>query len=448
MSKEKNYLKLKKGIGQKLWSRAKKIIPGGSMLFSKNPDLFLPDFWPSYFTKTKGYNIWGVDKKKYIDLCSMGIGTNILGYSNREVDSAVLEVVKNGNMSTLNSSEEIFLAEKLVDMHPWADMARFMRTGGEANAVAIRLARAATNRDKIAVCGYHGWHDWYLSANLSNPRNLDSHLLKNLKIKGVNKSLKDTALVFDYNNFNQLEKIVNKHNIAAVIMEVSRNYKPENNFLEKVRSLTKRKNIVLIFDECTSGFRQSFGGLHLFYKINPDLATFGKALGNGYSICAVLGRKEIMEATKNTFISSTFWTDRIGSVAALKTLEIMEKTKSWETISKTGLLFKKKLLDLANSYNFNINIEGLDALPRYNFLDKNNLYYKTYITQEFLKKNILANNSIYISVVHGKGIINKYFYYLDRIFSEIFSAKKNKKIKTLLQGRVCISGLRSKKINY
>jgi glutamate-1-semialdehyde aminotransferase len=327
-------------------------------------------------------------------------------------------------------------------------MARFTRTGGEANAVAIRLARAANNRDKIAVCGYHGWHDWYLSANLSNPRNLDSHLLKNLKIKGVNKSLKDTALVFDYNNFNQLEKIVNKHDIAAVIMEVSRNYKPENNFLEKVRSLTKRKNIVLIFDECTSGFRQCFGGLHLFYKINPDLATFGKALGNGYSICAVLGRKEIMESGKNTFISSTFWTDRIGSVAALKTLEIMEKIKSWETISKTGLLFKKKLLDLANSYNFNINIEGLDALPRYNFSNKNNLYYKTYITQEFLKKNILANNSIYISVVHGKGIINKYFYYLDRIFSEIFSAKKNKKIKTLLQGRVCISGLRSKKINY
>ena len=429
--------------GQKLWRRAKKIIPGGTMLFSKNPDLFLPNFWPAYFEKTKGCSIWDLEGRKYFDLSMMGIGTNILGYSRREVDDAVKNVIKKGNMSTLNSKEEILLAEKLVLMHPWAEQVRFARTGGEAAAIAVRIARAATGRDKIAICGYHGWHDWYLSANLSNSKNLNSHLMNNLPIKGVQKNLKNSAFVFDYNNFNQLKEIVSRHDIGAVVMEVSRNETPKNNFLLNVRKLTKNKNIVLIFDECTSGFRETFGGLHLKYKINPDIATFGKALGNGYAVNAVIGTDSIMNYANSTFISSTFWTERIGSVAGLKTLEIMEKIKSWDVISSLGKKVKANWESLAKKNNIKLKIRGLSALPRFDF-ENNNLYYKTFVSQEFLKKNFLASNAIYLSTEHNMKIFNNYFDILDSVFFKISrSIKDNINPQKLLNGPVCIGGIRS-----
>jgi glutamate-1-semialdehyde aminotransferase/spore coat polysaccharide biosynthesis protein SpsF (cytidylyltransferase family) len=432
--------------GQKMWKRAKNIIPGGTMLFSKNPDLFLPKFWPAYFEKTKGCNVWDLQGRKYLDLLTMGVGTNILGYSRKEVDDAVRKVIDKGNMSSLNSKEEIFLAEKLIQLHPWAEKVRFARTGGEAAAIAVRIARAATGREKIAVCGYHGWHDWYLSANLSNSENLNSHLMKDLPIQGVQKSLKNSVFVFEYNNFNQLKKIVSKNKIAAVVMEVARNEKPQKYFLENIRNLTKNKNIVLIFDECTSGFRETFGGLHLKYKINPDLATFGKALGNGYAINAIIGSSTIMNYVKSTFISSTFWTERIGSVAALKTLEVMKKINSWRTISDLGKKIKNKWRKTAQKYNLKINIQGLDALPRFNFTSNNNLKYKTLITQEFLKKRILSSNFIYCSIAHKPKIIKKYFNILEEIFKKISYCEKGKlRIDDLLEGPVSISGLREYK---
>ena len=154
-------------IGQKLYEKAKTLIPGGTMLLSKRPEMFLPHHWPSYFSKAKGCEVWDLDGNKYLDMSIMGIGTNTLGYGNEEVDNAVRSVIDKGNMSTLNCPEEVWLAEKLIEINPWADMVRFARTGGEANAIAIRIARAATGKDKVAICGYHGWHDWYLSANLN-----------------------------------------------------------------------------------------------------------------------------------------------------------------------------------------------------------------------------------------------------------------------------------------
>lgn len=431
--------------GQKMWKRANNIIPGGTMLFSKNPDLFLPKFWPAYFEKTKGCNVWDLEGKKYFDLSMMGVGTNILGYSKKEVDDAVREVINKGNMSTLNSKEEILLGEKLIQMHPWAGKVRFARTGGEAAAIAVRIARAATGKDKVAICGYHGWHDWYLSANLSNSQNLNSHLMRNLPIEGVQRNLKNSAFVFEYNNFDQLKKIVSQNNIGTVIMEVSRNEPPKKNFLENVRKLTKNKNIVLIFDECTSGFRETFGGLHLKYKINPDIATFGKALGNGYAINAVIGTDSIMSYANSTFISSTFWTERIGSAAGLKTLEIMKKIKSWEIISNFGKKVKANWAFLAEKNNIKLKIQGLSALPRFDFENKNNLYYKTFISQEFLKKNFLVSNAIYLCTEHNTRILNNYFDILDSVFFKI-SRSINDKVnpQKLLSGPVCIGGIRSK----
>jgi glutamate-1-semialdehyde 2,1-aminomutase len=431
--------------GQKVWRKAENLIPGGTMLFSKNPNLFLPNRWPSYFSKAKGCHIWDLDSKKYCDLSIMGVGTNILGYARKEVDDAVIKAIKKSNMSTLNCLEEVNLAEKLVEINPWSKMVKFARTGGEASSIATRIARAATGRNKIAICGYHGWHDWYLAANLNNKNNLNNHLMQNLMISGVNKNLKNSIVSFEYNNYSQLEKLISSNSLAAVIMEVSRDQKPQNNFLKKVRSITKKNNIVLIFDECTSGFRENFGGLHKNFKINPDMAVYGKALGNGYAITAVVGTEEVMKSANSSFISSTFWTERTGPTAALKTLEVMEKIQSWKTISKLGQFYKKNLVKLSKNHDLKINIKGIDALPKYDFDHKNNLYFNTYITQQMLDRNILASNAIYFCTDHNKEILKKFFEYLDEDFFKIKKCANNQiSIKSLLKSPVKQSGLRYK----
>ena len=342
------------GTGQKLWRRAKNVIPGGNMLLSKRSESFLPDQWPSYFEKAKGCTVWDLDGKAYTDMSIMGIGTNSLGYANDEVDQAVRMVLEKGNMSTLNCPEEVYLAEKLVKMHPWSDMAKFARSGGEANAIAIRIARAASGKDNVAICGYHGWHDWYLAANLGDEQRLAGHLLPGLEPKGVPSTLRGTIFPFEYNEFEQLEHIVATRKIGTIKMEVVRNAPPKNDFLQKVRKLATDSGIILIFDECTSGFRESFGGIHKKYKVQPDIAMFGKALGNGYAITAILGKREIMNEAQSTFISSTFWTERIGPAAALKTLEVMEKSRSWKTITNIGTIIKHRWQELADKNELTI----------------------------------------------------------------------------------------------
>jgi glutamate-1-semialdehyde 2,1-aminomutase len=429
------------GTGQKLWKRAKKVIPGGNMLLSKRAEMFLPEKWPAYFSKAKGCKVWDLDGNEYIDMSIMGIGTNILGYGHKEVDDAIQQVLKLGNMSTFNCPEEIYLAERLVDIHPWADMVRFARSGGEANTIAIRIARAASGKDKVAFCGYHGWHDWYLSANLTDDKNLDGHLLPGLEPQGVPRSLQGTALPFHYNNFTELESLVSQHEIGVIKMEVSRNFGPEEGFLEKVRNLATKKNIVLVFDECSSGFRETFGGLHKKYGVEPDIALFGKALGNGYSISAVVGRQEIMEAAQSTFISSTFWTERIGPAAGLKTLEVMERVKSWETITDTGLSIGERWKRIGKVHDLPIEIGGLPAFINFSILSNNWLQYKTFITQEMLKHGFLASNTIYACIEHTPELINNYFERIEPIFAMIRECEEGKmNIESLLEGPVCHSG--------
>lgn len=233
-------LKNKSSLGNTLWERSKKLIPGGNMFLSKRPERFLPGKWPTYYKKSKGCYVYDLKNKKYVDMI-MGIGTNILGYSHPAVNRSVIKAVKNGTMATLNSLEEQMLAKELIKMHKWAGLAKFARTGGEANAIAIRIARAFNKKYKIAICGYHGWHDWYLSTNLNNEKNLNDHLLPGLKPEGVPKILKNSVFTFSYNNFEQLLNITKKHNLSAIMMEVSRNYHPKNNFLKKIRKLANKK---------------------------------------------------------------------------------------------------------------------------------------------------------------------------------------------------------------
>lgn len=431
------------GKGQDLYEKAKQLIPGGTMLLSKRPEMFLPDHWPSYYSEAKGCIIKDLDGRELIDMSIMGIGTNTLGYGNENVDSAVMEAVRKGNMSTLNCPEEVYLAEKLVELNPWADMVRFARTGGEANSIAIRIARAASGKDKVAICGYHGWHDWYLSANHNGGDELSGHLIPGLSPKGVPKSLKETVFPFNYNNYEELETIVNTQDIGVIKMEVVRNFGPENNFLQRVRDLATRKNIVLIFDECTSGFRETFGGIYKKYGVEPDMAMYGKTIGNGYALTAVVGKRSVMEAAQASFISSTFWTERIGPTAALATLKEMEKIKSWEIITNTGKKMQKGWKKLADENRLSISIAGIPALSTYSFNSAHNLHYKTYITQEMLKKGFLASTHFYASVAHEVKHLNSYFENLDEVFNTIDKCESgNKNIEDLLDGPVCHSGFK------
>jgi glutamate-1-semialdehyde aminotransferase len=429
--------------GQDLYKKAKTLIPGGTMLLSKRPEMFLPDNWPSYFSRAKGCKIWDLDNNELLDMSIMGIGTNTLGYGYDDVDNAVLETVKKGNMSTLSCPEEVYLAEKLVEMNPWADMVRFARSGGEANSIAIRIARAASGKDKVAICGYHGWHDWYLSANHNAGDTLSGHLLPGLNPLGVPKTLKDTVLPFHYNNFDELLNLVEKHDIGVIKMEVIRNFGPEDNFLQKVRDLATQKNIVLVFDECTSGFRETFGGIFKKYGVEPDMAMFGKTIGNGYALTAVVGKKSVMEAAQTSFISSTFWTERIGPTAALATLKVMEDIKSWEIITTKGKKVQEGWKTLALSNGLEIDVAGIPALSTYSFKSEHALAYKTLVTQEMLKKNILASTNFYASIAHEDEFIDRYFEELDKVFSIIKKCENQEmKIESLLEGPICHSGFK------
>ncbi len=430
------------GTGQKLWKRAKNIIPGGNMLLSKRSEMFLPEQWPAYFSRAKGCQVWDLDGRRYIDMSLMGIGTNILGYGHTEVDDAVRSTIDSGNMSTLNCPEEVYLAERLIELHPWADMVRLARSGGEANAIAIRIARAAAGKSTVAICGYHGWHDWYLAANLGDDENLAGHLLPGLSPNGVPENLRGTVVPFSYNNIDELTEIIATHAVGVIMMEVSRSAGPTDGFLQQVRQLATKNGIVLMFDECTSGFRQTFGGLHKMYGVEPDMAMFGKALGNGYAITAVIGRREIMEAAQTSFISSTFWTERIGPTAALKTLEVMNNCQSWDSITKTGLEITKRWNHLAEKYGLAITTAGLPSLTNFTFTSANNLEFKTFVTQEMLANGFLASNSVYVCTEHTAEIVDEYFVNLEPIFKTLRECEDGRNILTLLNGPVCDSGFR------
>lgn len=430
------------GTGQKLWKRAKEVIPGGNMLLSKRAEMFLPEQWPAYFSRATGCRVWDLDGREFLDMSIMGIGTNTLGYGHPEVDDAVRATIAAGNMATFNCPEEVYLAERLVELHPWADMVRFARSGGEADAIAIRIARTASRRDAIAVCGYHGWHDWYLAANLGEDDDLAGHLLPGLEPAGVPHSLRGTVFPFEYNDLGGLMELIEREDIGAIMMEVERNQAPRDEFLQEVRRIATEHDIVLIFDECTSGFRQTFGGLHKLHAVEPDMAVFAKALGNGYAISAVIGRRDIMQAAQKTFISSTFWTERIGPSAALKVLEVMERTRSWERITETGREITRRWRSLADRHGLTLTTSGLPALTSFAFPGPSAVAYKTLITQEMLKSGYLAGTSVYVCTEHSPAIIDGYFEALDPVFETIRQCEDGRDVESLLDGPMAHSGFR------
>lgn len=430
------------GTGQTLYRRAKTLIPGGTQLLSKRPELFLPDLWPTYYSRAKGAEVWDLDGKKYIDMAYNGIGACILGAADPDVDAAVLKVIENGQMSSLNAPEEVELAELLLELHPWAQMARFGRCGGEAMAIAVRIARAKTGRDMIAFCGYHGWHDWYLAANLAEDKALDGHLLPGLEPKGVPRGLLGTVHPFRYNHMDELEKIVEKHgkNIAAIAMEPIRDHGPENNFLQKVKETAKRIGAVLIFDEVTSAFRLNTGGAHLLQGVNPDMAVFAKAMGNGYPIAAIIGTRNVMEAAQSTFISSTNWTERIGPVAALATIKKHRKHKAHEHLIRIGTVVQEGWKRIAHEKGVPLHVSGIAPLSHFTIEGKEGEAARTLFAQLMLEKGFLAHKGFYPTFAHTDAQIASYLDATAEAFTVIGKAMTEGTVGKLLKGPIAHAG--------
>lgn len=429
------------GNGQLLYKKAKQLIPGGTQLLSKRPEMFLPNFWPAYYSKALGAEIWDLDNQKYVDMSYCGIGSTILGYADTDVNDAVKATIEKASMTTLNAPEEVELAELLIGLHPWAEMVRFGRCGGESMAIAVRIARAHTKRDLIAFCGYHGWHDWYLSANLRDERVLDQHLLAGLEPAGVPRGLVGTMQPFRYNCLEDLHKIIKKNrNLAAIVMEPIRGQVPNSGFLEEVREIASRTGAVLIFDEVTSGFRINTGGIHLELNIVPDIAVFAKAIGNGFPISAIVGKAKVMKSAQDSFISSTFWTERIGPVAALSTIRKFREKNVASHLIKIGGMVKETWRDCARKAGLRIHVSGIDPLAHFEFEEVDNLIGKTLFTQLMLERGFLATNSFYSMYAHSAEHMAAYRNATEEVFAIIQAAYLEGKIEKLLKGPVCHAG--------
>ncbi|MDX1387851.1 MAG: aminotransferase class III-fold pyridoxal phosphate-dependent enzyme [Acidobacteriota bacterium] len=428
-----------------LYERAKRRIPGGTQLLSKRPEMFLPGEWPAYYRRARGVEIEDLDGRTWIDVTIGAVGSCPLGYADPDVNAAVVEAVRCGPMTTLNCPEEVELAELLCELHPWAEMVRYARTGGEVMAMAARLARAATGRDVVAISGYHGWHDWYLAANLSDDRALDGHLLAGLDPAGVPRGLEGTAVTFPHGDRAAFDAVTTAHGdrLAAVIMEPMRKAPPPAGFLEHVRTTANRLGAVLVFDEITSGFRMNVGGLHMRLGATPDVAVFAKAIGNGHPMAAVVGRREVMEAAQDTFISSTYWTERIGPTAALATIRKMRDHDVPARLVATGRRMREGWQRLAGLHGLEIEVGGIPPLSTFTYRHGDaSRAMTTLYTQEMLDRGFLASGAFYAMYAHESRHVDAALTAADEAFARIRSDLDRGSVEESLRGPVAHEGFK------
>jgi glutamate-1-semialdehyde 2,1-aminomutase len=422
--------------GQELYRHAKTRIPGGTQLLSKRPEMFLPENWPAYYSRAKGAQVWDLDGNAYFDMSYNGIAACILGAADPEVEEAVIAAVRAGSMSTLNPPEEVELADLLCELHPWADMVRYGRCGGEAMAIAVRIARAHTGRDRVAFCGYHGWHDWYLSANLAEDHALDGHLLSGLEPAGVPRALVGTALPFRYNHVEELEEIAGKHGpeLAAVVMEPIRNLDPQPDFLPRVRAICDRTGAVLVIDEVSVGWRLNTGGAHLVFGLEPDIAVFAKAISNGYPMAAIIGKREVMESAQSTFISSTYWTERIGPAAALATIKKHRRENVPLHLDRIGHMVRDGWKVAAERTGLPVTIGGIVPMSAFAIQHPDAQAASTLYTQLMLEKGYLATKTFDTTFAHTDDIIEGYLQATEESFSVVAGALARGTAADLLRG--------------
>jgi glutamate-1-semialdehyde 2,1-aminomutase len=404
------YDELMAGTGVELYRRAKELMPGGTQLLSKRPEMFAPDVWPSYYSRAKGCRVWDLDDREFIDMAIMGIGAAIIGYADDEIDDAVIEAIQRGVMTSLNCPEEVELAEALIELHPWFDMVRYARSGGEAMGMAVRIARAHTKRDVVLFSGYHGWNDWYLAANLSDDAALDGQLMPGLEPNGVPRGLAGTAIPFHVNDIESLREAVKgkESEIAAIIIEPARGEEAPDDYLADLRELASEIGAVLIFDEITSGYRIVAGGLHRQYGVHPDVAVFAKSMANGYAMAAVLGSEKVMQAAQTTFISSTNWTESVGPVSALATLKKYQRTNTGDHIADAGNRVRQAWVDAAAAAGMTITTSGLPSLPGFAFDHPHAMELNTRYVIEMLERGFLGFRQFKPSLAHGSAEIDAY----------------------------------------
>ena len=385
-------------------TRAEATIPIGSQTFSKSRTQYPVGISPLFATRAKGPNLWDLDGNKYIDLVS-NLASITLGYRNRKVDSAVRKQMNLGNGFSLPSTLEAVVAEKITSLVPSAEMVRFGKNGTDATSAAIRLARAYTGRDYVAVCGYHGWQDWFIGSTSRN--------------KGVPKRTSALTLTFKYNDIKSLEKIFSKHpkGIAAVILEPMTNEFPENKFLEKTKKLCRKYGAVLIFDETITGFRFSKGGAQEVFQVTPDLSTFGKGIANGYPLSVVCGSREIMREMENIFFSGTFGGELLSLAAANVVLGMHQKDEISPRLNKYGEELSQDLQKIIDQADMSGLLE-IKGHPTWKFLEwKDGSEFtapelKTYFMQEMFRRGILILSTHNVTLAHNEKIrgviISKY----------------------------------------
>ncbi|MFT5322953.1 MAG: glutamate-1-semialdehyde 2,1-aminomutase [Planctomycetaceae bacterium] len=411
-------------LTQEQYSRAKQIIPGGTQLLSKRPEMFAPGHWPAYYDQAIGCEVVDTSGRRFIDMSSNGILACLLGFADPDVNAAVIRRVHLGSMSTQQTHDEVRLAELLTEIHPWADMARFARTGGEAAAASVRIARASTGREKIAICGYHGWHDWYLAANLGESDSLDGHLLPGLEPAGVPTSLRGTTLPFRYNQLDELDAIIDKHGaeLAAIIMEPTRQTAPEPGFLEGVRERATRIGARLIFDEISVGWRLCLGGAHLKFGVDPDIAIFAKTISNGFAMSAVIGTAETMSAAEGSFISSAYWTEGIGPAAAVATIEKMKRLDIPSHIADIGSRFRDGWLALGDRTGVPVTVSGRPDAVLTGFKHPDGNALMTLFTTRMLDHGFLASSGFNPTRAHEPRHVVQCLAAAETVFAEINEA--------------------------
>ena len=389
-----------------MYQRLLELIPGGTQLISRRPTRYALGVSPVVATRGKGSRIWDVDGHEYIDWVS-AIGSVILGYADPVVDQAVKQQIDRGTNFSITHELELELAELLVERIPCAEMVRYARGGGDACAVAARIARGSTGRDRILFCGYHGWHDWYQAANHGSEGDLDEHLFPGIEPIGVPSALAGTAIPFAYGDLDGLGERLDRYRgeVAAVMMEPMRSELPAEGYLEGVASLCRDHDVVLIFDEVSTGFRPSDAGVQPVLGVEPDMAVFAKSISNGYAMGAVVGRRDVMAPADRMFVSSTYWGETVGLAATVATLTELRNRNTAQTLARTGAALKQRLNDVASDVGVSICCTGVDYHPHLEFSVEDPVLgnkIATLYVQEMAKRGHHGYASFYLNESQGE----------------------------------------------
>lgn len=401
-----------------LWAAARERIACGTGLMSKRAESFDPASWPTYYSKASGSRIWDLNGRGYLDFTG-GVGAILLGYGDPEVNAAVRRRLSLGSYCTLNAPEEVELADELLALHPWAGKVRYARGGGDALALAVRVARAATGRSGIAFCGYHGWHDWYLAANLGDSDALDGHLLPGLQPLGVPRELRGTAVPFRYNDLASLQAAMERlgDNLAAVVMEPMRSEEPREDFLGQVAAVVRRRGGVLVADEVTAGWRCGFPGGMARAGVDPDLAVYAKATSNGVPFGAVLGRGDLMDAASPSFISSSYWTDGLGAAAALACVRKMRRLPVQAHVWQLGQQLQARLRALAERHpELGLKVGGMPCAPALTFARP---AAKQLMIRRLLDRGFMVSAQLYLQWTHEPAHLDALIAALEEVFADL-----------------------------